>query len=117
MGGLRGQMEFRATVTITEHGHDPENGLRLMRGFRAAHPEVGPVVDQDTSTGEITVTFAFDADDLLSAMNVWPAIFVAGASESGLPPSDLADFRLAAEVVPLSDAPERGGAGRKLQPA
>lgn len=110
-------MEFRVTVTITEHGCDPDNGLRFLAGFRSTHAETGPVVDQDTSTGELAVTFSFEAHDLMDAMNVWPPIFIDGANASGLPATELSDYRLAAEIIPLSDKPKRARKARKLQPA
>lgn len=82
-------MEFQVTVTIADHGGEPENGLRWLRGFWETHPEVGAVVDQNTETGELSVTFAFDAADLLDAGQKWPPIFVDGATASGLPATKL----------------------------
>lgn len=91
-------MEFRATVTIAEHGHDARNGESFLAGFVLAHPGTGPVVDQNIETGKLSVTFSFDADDLFEAMRVWTTIFVDGANASGLSATALTDFALAADV-------------------
>src|SRR5205823_944916 len=90
--------EFRVTVTIAEHGRDPENGHRFLRGFRATHPDIGPVVDQDIESGHLSVTFSYEAKDLMDAMNKWPSIFADGAQASGLTRTPLMDFAIAAEV-------------------
>jgi hypothetical protein len=90
-------MEFRLTVTIAEHGRDPSNGNRFLGGFVKTHPETGAVVDQNTETGELSVTFAFDAQDLLDAMRIGPTIFVEGTTASGLPATKVTDYGLAAD--------------------
>ena len=111
-------MEFRVTVTIAEHGHDPENGLRFLKGFRETHPETGPVVDQNVETGRLAVTYSFDANDLLDAMSIGPRIFVEGATASGLPATALTDFAVAAEVQITAVSGDPATADdRLLQPA
>lgn len=112
-------MEFRVTVTIAEHGRDPDNGLAFLRGFRTVPAAMGPVVDQDTETGHLSVTFCFEASGLEEAMNTWVSIFTEGGAASGLSPTPLMDFGIAAEVerVAGDSEPARGSRKRELQPA
>jgi hypothetical protein len=99
-------MEFQVTVTIADHGHDPACGEKFLTGFWETHPEVGAVVDQNVETGELSVTFGFDAPDLLTAGNAWLTIFIAGAEASGLPATRLKKLAMAAEVSKIK-APSR----------
>lgn len=113
------RVEFRLTVTIAEHGWDPKNGDLFLRGFVETHPEVGAVVDQNTKTGTLSVTFSFDAADLLEAMRLGSTIFADGAAASGLPVTSLTDVALAAEVhiSPVPGHELSGETTRQLQPA
>lgn len=105
-------MEFQVTVTIADHGADANNGLRFLTGFWETHPEVGAVVDQNTETAELSITFVFEASDLLEAGKKWPGVFVEGAKASGLPATKLKKLAMAADVVkvnpssPTSHVPE-----------
>lgn len=83
---------YRFTWTIAEHGVAPENGERFLEGFLATHPEVGPVVSQNVETGELSVTFSLEADDMKSAVSHGIDIFAEGAVASGLAPTEVVDL-------------------------
>ena len=105
-------VEFRLTVTIARHGHDLANGDRFLRGFTVTHPEVGAVADQNTQTGELSVTFSFDADGFTDAAQIGARIFQDGAKASGLEPTELVDACFSV-VTPERDEEDV----RELQPA
>lgn len=103
-------MEVRLSFTVAEHGYDPENGERFLEGFTSAFPGGGPSVSQDTGAGTLTVTFALDAKDAKEAIEEGLRVFVAGASESGLRPTDVLDIEASVVAAEESEAAE-------LQPA
>lgn len=106
------RMEFQVTVTIAAHGADAGNGVKFVKGFWEAHPEVGAVVDQNTATAELSVTFGFEASDLLEAGKKWPRIFIAGAKASGLPATTLKQLGMAADVVKVQTSAPKSRASK-----
>jgi hypothetical protein len=106
-------VEVRVTVTVARHGLDAESGEKFLHGFITTHPEVGPVVDQNTETGEMSVTYSFEADDFSTAAKLGSEVFEDGANASGLEPTELinADFSVVDEHE-LADEDVR-----ELQPA
>ena len=102
---------FRLTITVSQHGHDPENGERFLEGFMQTAAETGPVVSQNTRTGTLSVTFSFDASDIEEAARRGVEIFGAGANASGLRPTDLLDINASAATAEEYDEE------RELQPA
>jgi hypothetical protein len=82
------------TVTVADHGRDLNNGEQFLDGFVSTHPETGPVVDQNTETGHLSITYSFDADELRDAWQLGGQIFVDGANASGLEPTDFIGSRL-----------------------
>lgn len=92
-------MEYRVTITISEHGSDPANGERFLAGFMNAHPEAGPAVSQNLETGTLSVTFSFEAHDLAGVADQASSIFTAGANATGLPATPLVH----AEIESVSD--------------
>jgi hypothetical protein len=99
------------TVTVSQHGRDLANGELFLDGFVRTHPETGPVVDQNTETGHLSITYTFDAEDFADAARKAGDIFLDGANASGLEPSDFvgAHFEPAEADEPVDD--------RELQPA
>ena len=94
---MRGKMpRFRLTWTLSEYGDDPANGERFLEGFAAVHPDVGPVVSQNTETGRLSVTFSLEAKDASDALEKGLDVFVKGAAKSGLPPTDVIDVSVTA---------------------
>jgi hypothetical protein len=87
-------MEYRLTITISEHGRSEENGARLLEGVLAKHPEVGPVVSQSLAAGTLSVTFSLEAEDPQDGFEHGWSIFVAGANASGLEPTEVVDVRI-----------------------
>ena len=104
-------VELRLTVTVARLGHDLENGDRFLRGFTTTHPEVGAVVDQNVQTGELSVTFSFDAEDFTEGAQIGARIFQDGADASGLEAAELIDACFS--VVPEHEEEK----ARELQPA
>lgn len=80
------------TITVSEHGHDLENGERVLDGFMETHPETGPSVSQNTREGTLSVTFGVDSDDAKEAIDRARRIFADGATASGLKPSQVVNF-------------------------
>jgi hypothetical protein len=107
--GEEALVEYRLTVTVAQHGHDPENGERLLHGFITTHPEVGAVVDQNTETGELSVTYSVDAEDFSTVAERGSSIFAEGATASGLEPTEVINATF--DVVRAEDD------ARELQPA
>jgi hypothetical protein len=104
-------VEFRVTVTVSQHGHDLENGERFLEGFVATHPETGPVVDQNTETGHLSITYSFEAEDFAEAARLGSDIFLEGATASGLQASDFVGAHIG--PVPADELVDE----RELQPA
>jgi hypothetical protein len=98
-------------MTVSEHGFLPENGERFLEGFVETHPEVGPVVSQNTQTGSLSVTISFDAEDIGEAAVRGTQIFIDGAEASGLEPPD--EIEITASVATAEQYDEE----RELQPA
>jgi len=76
-------MEYRITVTVSEHGYEPENGERVLDGFLRTHPQTGPVVDQDVAAGTLSITFAVDASDYDHAVDSAREVFAGGMKAAG----------------------------------
>jgi hypothetical protein len=101
---------YRFTWTVAEHGRLPENGERFLEGFTDAHPEVGPVVSQNTATGHLSITFSLEADDFNAAVEQAIRVFEDGAAASQLEPTEILD--LAASLATDHETHE----ARELQP-
>lgn len=80
-------MDYDLTFTIAEHGRDPEAGERLLDELAAAHPEAGPVVDQNLQTGALSVALTVSAESADEALQRGREAFDAGIERSGLEPS------------------------------
>jgi hypothetical protein len=93
-------MEVRFSFTIAEHGFDVEAAERFLDGFLTAHPETGPVVSQNIRTGELSVTFSVDAEDVLDAVQRAREVFLEGATASGLMPTPVIEISAAAVREP-----------------
>jgi len=106
-------VEIRLRFTIAEHGRLPENGERVLDAFMEVAPESGPSVSQNTVSGALTITFAFDASDARDALDKAKDLFARGIDESGLDVTDVLDIE--ASVVPATEDEETGE--RELQPA
>ncbi len=105
-------MEFELTVTVSNHGHDLENGERFAQGFTDTHPEVGAIVEQNVETGLLAVTFWFEAEDCPEAAERGAQIFQEGATASGLEASEFVGANVSV-VQPDQEEKE----ARELQPA
>jgi hypothetical protein len=105
-------VEFELTVTVTDHGHDLENGERFAQGFKNTHPEVGAIVEQSIETRLLSVTFWFEAEDFPEAAERGAQIFTEGATASGLKASEFVGAKVSA-VQPEQEERE----ARELQPA
>ena len=101
--------EYRINVTVSQHGHDPDNGVAFLDGFMETHPEVGPSVSQNTADGTLSVTFALDAEEPNEAFEqAWP-VFRDGANASGLEATEILSVnvsRVPVEEFETADAPE-----------
>jgi hypothetical protein len=54
-------MEYRLSIAYAELGHSLDLPDRLLTVLLETVPESGPVICQDTGTGELTVTVAFES--------------------------------------------------------
>jgi hypothetical protein len=102
---------FRLRLCISEFGRDPENGERFLEAFMKVHPEVGPVVSQNTKTGRLVVTITVDARGITDAVEKGVPIFIDGLDASKFTPSDALDISVSS--IPADELDE----ARQLQPA
>ncbi len=91
----------RVGVTIAGYGGDEDAAERMLEAFVVAHPEVGPVVSQDTVADTLTVVFALDAEDANEAYDEAKGVFLEGARASKLPPKKVVAVNVA--LVEASD--------------
>jgi hypothetical protein len=91
-------MEYRVTIEIAEYGLVPENGERWLAAFMDAHPEVGPVVSQNTETGALAVTYSFDAPAWDEVATRAAEIFAESTNAAGLSATQVLSCHL--ELVP-----------------
>ena len=80
-------MDHQIEITVTEHGHDPDSGDRLVGAFYDLRPEVDAVVDQNVKTGDLTATFILDAEGAEEAVNEGLRHFMEAARRAGLHPT------------------------------
>jgi hypothetical protein len=102
-------MELRLRIVIAEHGHDEDNGARLLDAFHETFPEVGAVVSQNLKTGTLSTTFRIEGEDPFDAAKEAGRIFATAAVAADLDPSEILDVH----VSPVG-ADARDG---ELQPA
>jgi hypothetical protein len=102
-------MEHRVTITLSEHGFDEQNIERVLEGFLATAPEIGPVVDANTEEGTLSVTFSIDVPEDEFTREAGE-IFAAGMNSSALPRTRVVNT----EVEAVGAAAELE---RDLQPA
>ena len=93
--------EYRFHITVTEHGRDPANGDRVLEAFMETHPEVGPVVSQNTVSGTLSVTFSLEAEDVNAAIDLGRPVFAEGGAASGLPSTQVVGFEIS--LVPAEE--------------
>lgn len=86
-------MEHRIEITISEHGHDPESGSRLLSAFWGLNPEANAIGEQNTATGHLSVTFFLEAEDTEDAIGDALRLFVAAAKQAELRPTKILDFQ------------------------
>lgn len=103
-------MELRITITISEHGADPANLERVLEAFLDTAAEAGPVVDANTASGTLAVTYTIDEETLEECKDATRRVFVGGMEASGLPKTDIVD-------VEIEDIGAAAELHRELQPA
>jgi len=106
-------VRYRFRVTLDAYGHDEDAAEQFLNGFVTTHPEVGPVVSQDTEVGTMTVTFSIEAASLDEALDLGRPVFIEGASASDLKPPDAISMNASLIEKDQEDAPPK----RELQPA
>lgn len=103
-----GHSEYRITITMAGYGNDDAAAEAFLDGFLSAHPEVGPVVSQNSEEDTISITFSLQAGGQDHALTLGHIVFVEGGVASGLEPTDV----VRAEVEPVAAAKRD-----ELQPA
>lgn len=79
-------MDYRLHITtrsLAAHPDRDELGSAVLEGFEKRHRDKGPVVSQNTETGEVGVTIALDADSLPAATAAGFRIFAEGMIDAG----------------------------------
>ena len=107
-------MRYRFRMTLSEYGSDEDYAERVLEAFVSTHPDVGPVVSQDTNVGTLTVVFSLDAESADAAIEQGRTVFADGGAASGLPMTALLEANVA--LVPSDEVSERGE-DRELQTA
>jgi hypothetical protein len=92
---------FRITLTVTEHGVDPNNGELLLEALVAVAPHAGGVVSQNTETGALSATIAVEAPGIAEAAERAIPIFAKALGRAGLTPTDVLD--IAASLLPADE--------------
>ncbi|MGI8904237.1 MAG: hypothetical protein ACR2IP_11410 [Solirubrobacteraceae bacterium] len=77
-------MDYDVFFIFATPARDPDAGERLLDALAAAHPEVGPVVEQDLEAGTLAATLTVDANDADNAYVLAHEAFTAGIEGSGL---------------------------------
>lgn len=109
----RALTRYRFRITLSGYGGDEERAERLLDGFAETHPEVGPVVSQDSDADTLTVVFSLEAGDPNEAFDLGRPIFLEGAAASELEPVDLIEINISL----ISSEAKKTGSDRELQPA
>lgn len=78
-------MEHRFTITIAELGRSEEAVERVLAAFLELHPEVGPVVTANLESGELSITWAIDAEDARDAYERSTPVFLESMNASRVP--------------------------------
>lgn len=107
-------MEHRFRITFAELGWSEDAIERVLEGFLATHPEVGPVVSANTESGELTVTWSLEADSLEDAHERSTPVFVEGMAASDVP--EVPPIRVEIELVEVEESVEEESPPA-LQPA
>jgi len=97
-------VEYRITAVISHHGLSDEIAERCLDALLVRHPENGPVVSQNTETGELTLTIALEATDPWAAAKLASEVIGGTLDVLALPMTEILDV-----VVALADrepAPE-----------
>lgn len=81
--------EHDIQITVSEHGFDPENGVRLTQSFMELYPDAGPAVSQNVRTGTLSVTFTVDADNAQSAFEAGAILFARSMMAAKLDPTQI----------------------------
>jgi hypothetical protein len=107
-------VRYRVRITLAGYGEDEAAAERFLGGFVSTHPEVSPVVSQNTVANTMAVVYSLEADDPNDAAVRGRPIFVDGAEASGLDPVDLLELNvsLVGFETESAEADER-----ELQPA
>jgi hypothetical protein len=103
-------MEFRISVTVSDHGRDEDSLDRAIDAFHTIAPDAGAVVDANTHTGALTATFTIDADGVDEVKDIASQIFADAMNTAELPLTEILD----ADIEAVSAAAELQA---ELQPA
>lgn len=108
---LSARVDYRIEITVSEHGRFPENGERIVRALADFSPDSDAVASQNTETGNLSVVFfQSHLDDVNDALEDAFLLFVRGAKDINLEPSEVLDVHCS--VVPE----ETRGETSELQP-
>jgi hypothetical protein len=91
---------YRLRITLDSYGDSEEYAERLLEGFAASHPEVGPIVSQNALENTLTVVFSLEAADDEDALGKARPIFLEGAKASGLRPRPIAELTVSRISAP-----------------
>ncbi len=78
-------MEHRFNITLAELGRSEDAVERVLRAFLKHHPEVGPVVSANLQSGELSITWAIEAEDARDAYERSTPVFLESMTASEVP--------------------------------
>ncbi len=78
-------MEHRFTITLADLGRSEEAVARVLEAFLERHPEVGPVVSANLDSGELSITWAIEAEDARDAYERSTPVFLESMTASEVP--------------------------------
>lgn len=97
-----GHSEYRVTITMAGYGDDDDAAGAFLDGWLATHPEVGPVISQNSEEDSISSTISLQTSGEDRAVTLASSAWIEAGVESGLEPGDI--LRVEVERI---DEPEQ----------
>jgi hypothetical protein len=91
-------------VTIAEHGASDEAAENCLDALLDLYPDSGPVVSQNTSTGNLTLTVSVEATDPWAAANLGSSILTKSLNRAHLRVTPVLDVNVT--IVEHDDSTE-----------
>lgn len=91
--------EYRATITVTEHGRRDvaeERSERVLEAFERLYPAAGAVLGANFHLGLLDVTFSVEADQAQTASDLAYEMFCKATEAAEITPTEIVEINVAA---------------------